>query len=181
MVVYRHGKIAFRVVLPDDIQVQELLDFKRLRQFLQVQCFPGLCLVFVDYFLGYFVCLQCAAVANATIEPGDQETDFIFRTAAEAALPFRALVCCFRIFQCKPILIIYAQKFPPNSRNAIPRRNPHACCFSSFLYGQKYDSFLNPRNFNDFYSLHEGQKESKIRFHLPLRIQNPAALPSKSS
>ena len=88
MIIYRYRQITLGVVLAVDILVQEVLDFFRFRQITQVQATRAVLLphgLFHD-FMGLFR----TTVTDTSVDAGNQETDLIFRTAAETAVPFVA-------------------------------------------------------------------------------------------
>ena len=85
VIVHRNRQEALGIVLPDDILVEESLDFHRLGQFLQVQ-FAGTVLAFVlQSLLRYLVSLHGTAVADEAVHSRNQESHFIFRPPAKAA------------------------------------------------------------------------------------------------
>ena len=99
VVVDRHGQDALRVVLPDDVVVQELEDLARLRELVEAQlgCLGEL--LFDD-----LVAEVDALVTDVDTRTGNELLHLLLRLAAEAALQQLAPIAELR-HRVSPVLV----------------------------------------------------------------------------
>ena len=85
MIVHRYRQETFRIILPDNILIEKILNLYRFRKFFQIQFHSATAFLGIQSLLSNLIGLDSTTIADVAVHPRYKEADLIFRASAETA------------------------------------------------------------------------------------------------
>ena len=105
MIVYRYREVALGIILPDDVLVEEGLDFLGLGQFAHIEAvYLPTFLLATHRFACNLLSLLSAFVTDVSADAGDEHAYFSVGSSAETAVLSLLLLCHYFLFSTWSII-----------------------------------------------------------------------------